>query len=75
MNITLNTINGLAQFAYNEVSFMLIRLLQSFTSTALATDAFPPHARVPFEWREGHGRMAVEQFRPRLHLSASKTFN
>ncbi|KAJ7841875.1 cytochrome P450 monooxygenase pc-1 [Mycena olivaceomarginata] len=31
------------QFAYNEVSFMLIRLLQSFTSTALATDAFPLH--------------------------------
>ncbi|KAJ6481905.1 cytochrome P450 monooxygenase pc-1 [Mycena sanguinolenta] len=59
------------QFAYNEVSFMLIRLLQSFTSTALDADACPPHARVPPEWREGQGRMAVEQFRPRLHLTLS----
>ncbi|KAJ7230851.1 cytochrome P450 monooxygenase pc-3 [Mycena haematopus] len=59
------------QFAYNEVSFMLIRLLQSFTSTALDPDACPAHARVPPVWREGQGRMAVEQFRPRLHLTLS----
>ncbi|KAK6988133.1 cytochrome P450, partial [Favolaschia claudopus] len=50
------------QFAYNEVSFMLIRLLQTFTSTTLDLDACPPHARVPSEWhRDGKGRVAVEQ--------------
>ncbi|KAJ7179786.1 cytochrome P450 monooxygenase pc-1 [Mycena filopes] len=59
------------QFAYNEISFMLIRLLQNFTSAALDVDACPPHARVPPEWRNGYGRMAVEQFRPRLHLTLS----
>ncbi|KAF8217518.1 cytochrome P450 monooxygenase pc-1 [Mycena galopus ATCC 62051] len=59
------------QFAYNEVSFMLIRLLQSFSGTALDPDACPPHARVPPEWRNGPGRMAVERFRPRLHLTLS----
>ncbi|KAF7342272.1 hypothetical protein MVEN_01815300 [Mycena venus] len=59
------------QFAYNEVSFMLIRLLQAFSSTALDVDACPPHARVPSEWKDGHGRMAMERFRPRLHLTMS----
>ncbi|KAJ7907101.1 cytochrome P450 [Mycena leptocephala] len=59
------------QFAYNEISFMLIRLLQNFVSMSLDLDACPPHARVPPEWRDGHGRMAVEQFRPRLHLAMS----
>ncbi|KAJ7146987.1 cytochrome P450, partial [Mycena epipterygia] len=59
------------QFAYNEISFMLIRLLQSLASTTLDAASCPPHARVPPEWRHGHGRMAVEQFRPRVHLSAS----
>ncbi|KAJ6489423.1 cytochrome P450 monooxygenase pc-1 [Mycena vulgaris] len=62
------------QFAYNEISFMLIRLLQSFAGTALDPEACPPHARVPPEWRHGHGRMAVERFRPRLHLSAPLFF-
>jgi hypothetical protein len=60
-----------SQFAYNEISFMLIRLLQNFVSMSLDLDACPPHARVPPEWRDGHGRMAVEQFRPRLHLGVS----
>ncbi|KAJ7435029.1 cytochrome P450 monooxygenase pc-1 [Mycena galericulata] len=59
------------QFAYNEISFLLIRLLQTFSSTTLDLTACPPHARVPPEWRDGHGRMAVEQFRPRLHLTFS----
>ncbi|KAJ6460723.1 cytochrome P450 [Mycena vulgaris] len=59
------------QFAYNEISFMLIRLLQSFAGTALDPEACPPHARVPPEWRHGHGRMSVERFRPRLHLTLS----
>ncbi|KAJ6525954.1 cytochrome P450 monooxygenase pc-3 [Mycena capillaripes] len=57
------------QFAYNEISFMLIRLLQNFASTELDIDALPLNARAPPEWRTGHGRMAVEQLRPRLHLS------
>ncbi|KAJ7473472.1 cytochrome P450 monooxygenase pc-1 [Mycena latifolia] len=59
------------QFAYNEISFMLIRLLQTFAQPVLDLDSCPPHARVPPEWRDGPGRMAVEQFRPRLHLTLS----
>ncbi|KAJ6586571.1 cytochrome P450 [Mycena sp. CBHHK59/15] len=56
------------QFAYNEVSFMLIRLLQTFSSSTLDMDALPPGARPPPEWKDGPGRMSVEQFRPRIHL-------
>ncbi|KAJ7732480.1 cytochrome P450 monooxygenase pc-1 [Mycena maculata] len=59
------------QFAYNEISFLLIRLLQSFSGTTLDPAACPPHARVPPEWRHGHGRMAIERFRPSLHLTMS----
>ncbi|KAJ6469140.1 cytochrome P450 [Mycena vitilis] len=59
------------QFAYNEISFMLIRLLQNFSSTTLEPEAVPHAARVPPAWRSGHGRMKVEQFRPRLHLTMS----
>ncbi|KAJ7666659.1 cytochrome P450 [Mycena polygramma] len=59
------------QFAYNEISFMLIRLLQNFSSTTLEPEAVPHEARVPPAWRNGHGRMQVEQFRPRLHLTMS----
>ncbi|KAJ7486849.1 cytochrome P450 [Mycena latifolia] len=38
------------QFAYQEASFILIRLLQSFSSISLATGAQPPESRVPDDW-------------------------
>ncbi|KAJ6557405.1 hypothetical protein DFH09DRAFT_545281 [Mycena vulgaris] len=46
------------QFAYSEMSFVLIRLLQSFSSFALDADAFPPEARPPLEWAALEGRKA-----------------
>ncbi|KAF7323743.1 hypothetical protein MKEN_00595300 [Mycena kentingensis (nom. inval.)] len=62
---------NIRQFAYNEVSFMIIRLLQIFSGMELAEEAIPPEARVPAEWKHGHGRMRVERFKPKLHLTMS----
>ncbi|KAJ7272402.1 cytochrome P450 [Mycena rebaudengoi] len=63
--------NAGPRFAYNEISFMLVRLLQVFASSTLDEDACPPHARVPEAWRAGRGRMAVERVRPRVQLTMS----
>ncbi|KAJ7054373.1 cytochrome P450 monooxygenase pc-3 [Mycena amicta] len=35
----------------------------------LDEDACPPESRVPIFWRTGEGRMTVERFKARLHLS------
>ncbi|KAJ6513517.1 cytochrome P450 monooxygenase pc-1 [Mycena vulgaris] len=57
------------QFAYNEMSFMLIRLLQAFASFALDEAAFAPEALPPAEWANAPGRKGVDRFRPKLHLT------
>ncbi|KAJ7645438.1 cytochrome P450 [Mycena polygramma] len=57
------------QFAYNEMSFIIIRLLQSFSSVSLDMDAFPPDARPPPEWAMLDGRKAAEKVRPKMHLT------
>ncbi|KAJ7099861.1 cytochrome P450 [Mycena crocata] len=57
------------QFAYNEMSFMIIRLLQSFSSIALDEAAFTPETRPPAHWAASAGRKGVEKFRPKLHLT------
>lgn len=57
------------QFAYNEISFMLIRLLQTFSSIELNTDAIPPEAHPPAEWAKSSGRKAVEKVFPKMHLT------
>ncbi|KAJ7780558.1 cytochrome P450 [Mycena maculata] len=57
------------QFAYNEMSFIIIRLLQNFSSFSLAVDAFPPEARPPPEWELLEGRKAADRFRPKMHLT------
>ncbi|KAG2143714.1 cytochrome P450 [Suillus clintonianus] len=54
------------QFAYNEMSFMLIRLLQNFSAITLAPE---PAMRPPAWWAERDGRQAIERFRPRNHLT------
>ncbi|KAF8917383.1 cytochrome P450 monooxygenase pc-2 [Mucidula mucida] len=56
------------QFAYNEVSFMLVRLLQNFSSFSLVEDAFPPSARPPKEWATCPGRKGIEKFWPKANL-------
>ena len=58
------------QFAYNETSFMLIRLLQSFDDITLALDEQPPASRPPVEWLKAEGdRKKVEKIRPKSHLT------
>jgi cytochrome P450 len=57
------------QFAYNEMSFMLIRLLQNFSSITLSPESQEPTCRPPGAWARGEGRQAIEQFYPRNHLT------
>ncbi|KAG2142981.1 cytochrome P450 [Suillus clintonianus] len=54
------------QFAYNEMSFMLIRLLQNFSTITLSPE---PAMCPPAWWAEKDGRQAIERFRPRNHLT------
>ncbi|KAF8843740.1 cytochrome P450 [Paxillus ammoniavirescens] len=57
------------QFAYNEISFMLIRLLQHFTSMSLAQEAQAPGTLPPAAWAEADGRKAREKCFPKMHLT------
>jgi len=57
------------QFAYNEMSFFLIRLLQQFATIAFAPDAHAPETLPPAEWRGAPGRKGVEGVWPKLHLT------
>ncbi|KAF7293313.1 Cytochrome P450 monooxygenase [Mycena chlorophos] len=59
------------QFAYNEMSFMLVRLLQSFTSFERDEAAFAPAALPPPEWAALQGRKGVDRVRFALHLTMS----
>ncbi|KAH9478516.1 Cytochrome P450 monooxygenase 75 [Psilocybe cubensis] len=54
------------QFAYNEASYYLIRLLQNFTEFTLdSTSNLPP----PAHWRNGEGLKATEKIFPAAHLT------
>ncbi|KDQ19556.1 hypothetical protein BOTBODRAFT_636486 [Botryobasidium botryosum FD-172 SS1] len=57
------------QFAYNEVSFFLIRLLQKFDRINLAPEAQPPASLPPPSWANGSGRRPVERVCPKTHLT------
>ncbi|EIW84467.1 cytochrome P450 monooxygenase pc-3 [Coniophora puteana RWD-64-598 SS2] len=57
------------QFAYNEMSFMLVRLMQNFSRFELALDALSPDARPPAHWKDIPGRAPIEKFHPRSHLT------
>ncbi|TDL19800.1 cytochrome P450 [Rickenella mellea] len=57
------------QFAYNETSFMLVKLLQNFDSVTLDESAQPPDSRIPPEWANVAGRQSVERFFPKMHLT------
>lgn len=57
------------QFAYHEVSFFLVRLLQKFSSISLSAEGQPPHARPPPEWKTGGGRKAVEKVQIKTHIT------
>ncbi|KIK91734.1 hypothetical protein PAXRUDRAFT_148862 [Paxillus rubicundulus Ve08.2h10] len=57
------------QFAYSEMSFMLIRLLQNFSSISLSPESQDPSNHPPAAWKNSEGRKAVEQFHPKSHLT------
>jgi len=54
------------QFAYNETSFFLVRLLQMFSSIALAEDV---QTMPPPEWAKAGGRQAMEKVVIQSHLT------
>ncbi|KAF8636108.1 hypothetical protein AX17_003812 [Amanita inopinata Kibby_2008] len=56
------------QFAYNEMSFMLIRLLQTFSSISLDPTS-APESRPPSEWASAPGRKGIERVFPKIHLT------
>ncbi|KAH9914218.1 cytochrome P450 [Fomitopsis serialis] len=58
------------QFAYNEASFVLIRLLQQFSAFHLATEYQPRETHPPADWASCEGRKGIEQIFPRSHLTA-----
>ncbi|KAI0318188.1 cytochrome P450 [Amylostereum chailletii] len=57
------------QFAYNEISFTLIRFLQTFSSVSLALDVQPSDTIPPKEWAQAEGRQAIEKVWPKQHLT------
>ncbi|PCH44301.1 cytochrome P450 [Wolfiporia cocos MD-104 SS10] len=61
------------QFAYNEMSFFLIRFLQKFDHIELAPDAQPARTLPPASWVTSEGRKAIEQIKPKSSLTMSVT--
>ncbi|KIO25816.1 hypothetical protein M407DRAFT_24871 [Tulasnella calospora MUT 4182] len=58
------------QFAYNEASFVLFRILQKFSRITLAQDeAAPASALPPASWKEAKGRKGVEKVWPKTALT------
>ncbi|KII89803.1 hypothetical protein PLICRDRAFT_174635 [Plicaturopsis crispa FD-325 SS-3] len=57
------------QFAYNEMSFMLVRFFQAFAGVKLTPEAIPVESRPPEEWKASNGPQAKEKVWPRSHLT------
>ena len=57
------------QFAYNEVSFFHIRLLQKFSGFTLAKDAQPEDTNPPAEWSTCSGDKGTTKIWPIAHLT------
>ncbi|KAG9014722.1 hypothetical protein FRB94_010569 [Tulasnella sp. JGI-2019a] len=58
------------QFALNEASFFIIRLLQTFQDISFAPDAYAPGMLPPHEWKDSTiGRKAIEKVWPMAHLT------
>lgn len=51
-------------YAYNELTYFLIRLLQQFSSFSLAPEYQPEGSLPPPEWKERKGRQAIEKVWP-----------
>ncbi|KAJ7573580.1 cytochrome P450 [Mycena floridula] len=59
------------QFAYNEASFFLIRLLQSFSEFNLASDVQPDSSKPPASWAGSPGTKGTDKIRFALSLTMS----
>ena len=57
------------QFAYNETSAIIVRLVQTFKGISLDMDS-NPEAKPPVAWAAGEGRMAVEKVWVRSDVTA-----
>ncbi|KAF8829968.1 hypothetical protein HHX47_DHR2000231 [Lentinula edodes] len=57
------------QFAYNEMSFFLVRLIQNFTSFTHLPELCPPEFQVPSEWKSFSGRKGIDKFFPKMTLT------
>ena len=57
------------QFAYNEMSFFLVRLVQSFEAIHLDMDSQEPVHRVREDWAACPGRKGKEKVWPKSHLT------
>ncbi|KAF8996805.1 cytochrome P450 [Cyathus striatus] len=57
------------QFAYNEASYFLVKLLQNFSAVSLATEAQPVDSRPPASWSCSPGRRGKEKIYPGRHLT------
>ena len=57
------------QFAYNEISFFMIRLLQTFPNITPDTPAQHPELRVPKAWANCPGRKGKEKIWPKSHIT------
>jgi hypothetical protein len=70
-NITHYTtcLSATLQFAYNEMSFFLIRLLQKFSGFTLAEDAQPVESRPPAEWSKCKGSKGTDKVWPAVRIT------
>ncbi|KAF7331020.1 hypothetical protein MVEN_02442300 [Mycena venus] len=57
------------QFAYHEVSFFLVRLLQNFSTITLAPDAQEDWAKPPASWKDRKGTQATEKIMLGINLT------
>ena len=56
-------------YAYNEASYFLVRLLQEFDTFSLAPEFQPAGSLPPPEWKSRKGRQAVEKIWPAAALT------
>ncbi|KAL9710687.1 hypothetical protein Ac2012v2_006225 [Leucoagaricus gongylophorus] len=57
------------QYAYNEMSFMLVRLMQNFSSISLELDSFPPGSLPSEEFKLAPGRKGIDKVWPKVTLT------
>ena len=57
------------QFAYNEMSFFLIKLMQNFEGVEFDMESLDPKARPRKEWKGTSGRKGIEKMWPWSHLT------